>query len=164
MGSNCFSSDQCDDSQMLSCINEKCVCRIGYSKTSKGLCGLGYNQSCSKENVCNDEFICTQHSTGIIVGVGPLYDYRCLCPNTDLQFYDGNACIGVVGGHCEKKIGCIKNAHCVFSKRDRYNRLTPHENNICNCQEGFVEYDKMNCDVAYGSVCQPTNGMYLHVY
>lgn len=150
LDSTCNSDNECDDSQMLSCIDEKCVCRVGYSKTSEGLCALGYNQECSKENVCSDEFICTQYHMGIFVGDYELISAKCLCPNSELQVYDGNVCIGVIGGPCNEQIGCIENAHCV--------------NRVCECQEGFVEYDIKHCDVAYGFECEPKHGWSLHLF
>lgn len=150
LDSTCNSDNECDDSQMLSCINEKCGCRVGYFKTSKKLCGLAYGQECSKEKVCSDKFICTGIISGVSSDDGYLQETKCLCPNTELEFYDGDLCKGVVGGPCGTEIGCTKNAYCV--------------DKICNCQEGFIEYDRKNCDVAYGHVCEPKNGRSLHLY
>ncbi len=146
--SSCNSDIECDESKMLSCINKKCNCRAGYFKTSKGLCGLDYNQECSKEKVCSDEFSCTQYALNV-----PIYRAICLCPNIELEFYDGTTCIGVVGGPCKRENGCPENAHCVpVGDSDR----------VCKCQEGFIEYDRKNCDIVHGSLCDPQNGWSLH--
>lgn len=137
---------------MLSCINEQCKCRAGYFKTSNGLCGLAYDQECSKENSCSDEFLCTQYDIGASGDTAT----KCLCPNTELQFYDGNTCIGVIGGPCKTNTNrCPKNARCI-NLYDLYDN-----DEVCQCQQGFVEINEMKCDVAYGLVCEPRNGWSL---
>lgn len=117
------------------------MCRVGFSLTNKGLCSLAYGEECSKENICSDELTCTQYDSGTIIGGRSLQSTKCLCPNTELELYDGNKCIGVIGGPCKPEIGCVNNADCV--------------SNVCNCQYGFIEYDLKNCDVAYGFACEP---------
>ncbi len=92
------------------------------------------------------------------IGNQRIYTAKCLCPNTELQFYDGNKCIGVIGGPCEPGSGngCPKNAYCDIRQYDN--------DGVCKCQDGFVEYDEKNCDVAHGNVCEPKRGWSLHLY
>lgn len=78
---------------------------------------------------------------------------KCLCPNADLQFYKDNVCKGFVGGPCTTETGCTENAHCVNKQRDRY-----RSDDICECKDGFVENDLMNCDIAHGFECEPYHG------
>lgn len=54
LNSTCNSDIECNDSQKLSCINEKCACRAGFSLNKNGLCRLAYGEECSKENICSD--------------------------------------------------------------------------------------------------------------
>lgn len=123
-----------------------CACNDGYSETSDGFCGLAYNQRCSSDNVCSDEFSCKHYQLNNVTS--------CRCPS-ELQVYVDNACKGVVGFLCEQKTGCVKNAQCVRADYD-YNGYLRSQQSICECEEGFIEFDAENCDIAYGSKCEPS--------